>query len=74
MGLNGWEELANAIIVQAAKDYKILRQILKDKPWNQYAEKQMADLLDFFHSAWFAELTDINPDYLLRRLREEDTE
>ena len=64
-----WQALANAIVVQAAKDYLRELRTLKRHP-NCIASKQQALALEeFFHSDWYELLTDVNPDYLIQRLR-----
>ncbi len=69
---NGYHELANAIILQAVKDYRTLKMGMKENPWNTTLAKQMSDLMQFFHSQWFRQLTDAHPDYLIKKLGEED--
>ena len=62
--MNPYETLANAIILQAAKDY---RASWKKK--NGSAERQQ--IQKFFHSRLFANITNVNPDYLIERLEAE---
>ena len=62
--MNPYEALANAIIEQAAKDY---RASWKKK--NGAAERRQ--IRDFFHSRLFSNITDVNPDYLIERLEAE---
>jgi hypothetical protein len=63
-----YRNLANAIIVQAAKDYrKALRQ-LKRNPKYDAAKNTKNEVERFFHSEWFRFLTDADPDYLLDRI------
>lgn len=60
-----YRTLANAIIVQAAKDYrKALRQ-LRRNPRYETARNEKNDVERFFHSEWFHFLMDADPDYLL---------
>lgn len=60
-----YRTLANAIIVQAAKDYrKALRQ-LRRNPRYETARNEKNEVERFFHSEWFHFLTDTDPDYLL---------
>ena len=60
-----YRALANAIIVQAAKDYrKALRQ-LRRNPRYETARNEKNDVERFFHSEWFHYLTNVDPDYLL---------
>lgn len=66
-----YENLANAIVAQAAKDYIAALKKLKRKRNNKMAMQEAMDLERFFHSAWYAQLTSVDPDYLIRRLRNE---
>ncbi len=61
MGVVGYQMLANAIVIQAAKDYR--RQVK--------AGKVAKELERFFKSTWFKELTSIDPEYITRRIKEE---
>ncbi len=66
-----YQALANAIIIQAAKDYKATLRSLKRHP-NSYAARMNAKELEgFFRSRWFSVLTDVNAEYLIKKLREE---
>ena len=55
-----YENLANAIILQAVKDYR-----LHDD------EKELASIERFFRSGWFNTLTSIDPEMLIAKLRKE---
>lgn len=58
--MNPYEELANAIVLQAVKDYR-----LHDD------EQELASIERFFRSGWFSVLTSINPEMLISKLRKE---
>ena len=58
--MNPYEELANAIVLQAVKDYR-----LHDD------ERELARIERFFRSGWFSTLTSINPEMLISKLRKE---
>ena len=58
--MDPYEELANAIIVQACKDYRLTDN-----------EEELKEIEDFFHSDWFAVLTSLDPDLLITKLRKE---
>ncbi len=58
--MNPYEELANAIVLQAVKDYR-----LHDD------EQELASIERFFRSGWFGVLTRIDPEMLIAKLREE---
>ena len=66
-----YQNLANAIVAQAAEDYrKDLRRIMAD-PADREALKDALKIEQFFHSGWFGVLTGVDPDYLINRLRKE---
>ena len=56
--MNPYEELANAIILQAVKDYRRL--------WNYKKEHHAKrEIIRFFYSQWFAILSRLDPNYLI---------
>ena len=55
-----YENLANAIVLQAVKDYR-----LHDD------EQELANIERFFRSGWFSLLTNVNPEILIAKLRKE---
>jgi hypothetical protein len=75
-----WQNLAAAIVAQACRDYvKSYKIVLKEKncPSGQlsnYHRGNLKSIEHFFHSDWYAMLTDIDPDHLIRQLRSEITE
>ena len=66
-----YENLANAIVRQAAEDYMYALRRLKHDPKNYSAQRSVWEQEKFFHSEWYSMLTSADPDYLIRRLREE---
>ncbi len=70
--MDSWENLANAIILQAVKDYREARKKLKKRPKNEDAKLMVSDCEAFFRSEWFKDLTNLNGEVLLKRLREEN--
>ena len=66
-----YQAMANAIIEQAAKDYRDSVRRLKRYPDSKAGMETAMELERFFHSDWYATLTDIDPDYLINRLRKE---
>ncbi len=65
------EKLANAIIMQAVKDYRTARKKLKKRPTNKDVELMVIDTEKFFRSDWFTALTNVDGRVLLRKLQEE---
>ena len=67
-----YENLANAIIIQAAKDYqKALRQ-LRRNPNYASAAYTKHEVEQFFRSQWFHFLTNVDPEYLIEELSRAD--
>ena len=66
-----YENLANAIILLAVKDYRKAMKALKRNPGSIFAQACRDDVTRFFQSVWFAQLTELDGEKLLLRLREE---
>jgi hypothetical protein len=58
--LNPYENLANAIVLQAVKDYRLTDD-----------ERELKEIERFFRSGWFGVLSKVDPEYLIRQLRKE---
>jgi len=65
-----YENLANAIVLSAVEDYKaaLLRQ--KRNPESISAAEDLKRLEKFFYSDWYEVLTDLDPGYLIRKMKE----
>lgn len=66
-----WEDFANAIIVQAANDYRKVRKKLHDNPKDERALGEKRSIERFFHSDWYEVLTTVDGQYILNRLNNE---
>ena len=66
-----YQNLANAIVLSAVKDYRDALKKLKKKPNNKLAADEHDDIERFFRSGYFAILTEIDPEYLIDRLNKE---
>ena len=66
-----YEILANAIVEQAAKDYRWARTTLAKDAGNVAAAAMRSETERFFRSAWFGQLTRIDGEWLLQRLEGE---
>ena len=66
-----YENLANAIIVLAAKDYRAALHRQKRHPSSHETQRTIDRLETFFRSAWFEVLTDVEGEYLIARIRKE---
>ena len=69
--ITNYENLANAIILQAVRDYRTALKCLKANPRNKatYADKDEVER--FFRSDWFSVLTSVDGEMLIRSLQEE---
>ncbi len=57
---NLYENLANAIILRAVDDYRLVED-----------ESDLAEIERFFRSGWFGVLTKLEPELLITKLRKE---
>ena len=69
--MDAYEKLANAIIIQAAKDYRVAKRKLRRKPGNKDAKTEAESIERFFRSDWFRALTEVDGEMLIRKLNEE---
>lgn len=70
--MSPYENLANAIILQAAKDYRSALRKLKRSPRNHLAQAEADSIERFFRSDWYKCLTDVDGEMVIRKLREEN--
>ena len=69
--MNPYENLANAIVLSAANDYRDALKKLARGRRNSDAKRTKAECLRFFRSGWFGILTSLDPEVLVDKL---DTE
>ena len=69
--MDPYEALANAVIEQAAKDYRDACFLLKWKRCNRTAEDMKCDCESFFTSEWCKVLTNLDGAKILGQLRKE---
>lgn len=67
----GWKNLANAIILQAVKDFKPAYKRLRRHPNDKVAQNQVRELTRFSCSDYFATLTELDGPTLLNRIMRE---
>ena len=60
-----YQNLANAIILLAVKDYKTILRCLMRNPRNEDAQREKKRLGRFFFSHWFGVHTDLDPKRLI---------
>ena len=65
------ESLANAIIKQAADDFRNAHRKLLKAPHDHEAKERIRDVKKFLRSRWYTVLTTIDGEYLLRMLSDE---
>lgn len=67
-----YENLANAIIIQACKDFRraykryLRRYRSSDKP-----DTELLELESFFRSDWYKTLTSVDGEYLMDKIKKE---
>lgn len=66
---NPYERLANAIIIQASKDYMTSLRKKKRNPGSASAEHDIRECERFFRSGWYQVLTSVDGEYLIIKLR-----
>ena len=66
-----YENLANAIVLQAVKDYReVLARAASHSARDCY-QRSKDDLECFFRSGWFGLLTHLDPELLISKLKAE---
>ena len=63
-----YQALANAIIVQAVKDFKPAYRRLKRHPNDKLAQDTVREITKFFCSDYFCALSDLDGPVLLNRI------
>lgn len=66
----GYIRLSLAIIKSAAADYMRALKAAKKNPKSRVARQNVATQEKFFHSAWYRVLTNVDGEYLIRRMKE----
>ena len=66
---NGWDDLAEAIILRAVEDYRHTNSRLRAKPEDDRLQKRKEEIEEFFRSSWFQVLTDLNGRQLLHQIQ-----
>lgn len=64
-----YEELANAIVLQAFKDYRkaLFKLVQEPEEWKHQSSKKKLER--FFHSKWYRTLTDLDPAILMQEAK-----
>lgn len=72
--ISGYDVLAEAIVVQAAKDYMHWLKVLKRTRFASVraeAKMQIRELERFFYGGYYELLTDVPGEYIIIRLKKE---
>ncbi len=68
---DNYTNLANAIVLQAVKDYRKALRILYRYPDHRLAQHESRSIERFFRSDWFGVLTNLDPEVLITKLKAE---
>ena len=66
-----YENLANSIVLLAVKDYRAALKKLKKWPRNESAKTMKDEVERFFRSDWYRELTSVDSNFLIEKLKSE---
>ena len=69
-----YQDLANAIILMAVKDYRDALKKLKKRPRYGPAHDIKNEVERFFRSDWYRELTSVDGNVLIKKLQAEVSE
>lgn len=69
-----YQDLANAIILMAVKDYRDTLKKLKKRPRYGPAHDIKNEVERFFRSDWYRELTSVDGNVLIKKLQAEVSE
>ena len=69
--MNGYEALANAIIIQAAKDFRAAYKRMKRFPNDVRAQDEVREITKFFCSGWFEALSELDGPTWRRKRKDE---
>ena len=67
--LDRYENLVNAIVLQAAIDYKRALLHLKWNPENRNWKSEKKKIIEFFKSDWYRVLTEVEPGLILEEMK-----
>ncbi len=65
-----YQALANAVVALAAKDYMKALRALKRNPKSKAAADEVETLERFFRSDLYSLYTSVDPEYLIKKLKE----
>lgn len=68
--IEGYEKLAADIVLQAVNDFRTAAKEYKKGKHTEENLKVMKEVIDFIKSDWYKVLTDIDPDKVIKKLKE----
>ena len=71
MDEENYQDLANAIILQAVKDFRAAHRRLERFPNDKAAQSEVRDITTFFCSQYFTALTTLDGPSLLQKIIDE---
>lgn len=71
MEYDAYQELANAIIVRAAEDYRTLLRLQRNYPNNSVVEQKIKELEYDIHTPFFQSLTALDVDQIFAEILKE---
>ena len=66
-----YQDLANAVVTRAAKDYKYYHKRIEKNPKDDYAKHEVRELEAFFSSKWMKRIINIDGAEILARIKGE---
>jgi hypothetical protein len=69
--IDPYENLANAIVLDAVKDYRKALKTLRMNPKSKSALAEKDEIERFFRSGWYQLLTKVDGEMLIEKLNEE---
>ena len=66
-----YENLANAIVYQAVKDYRKILKLCMEHPNSAECQSEKENLEQFFKSKWYSILTELDGEWLIEKIRED---
>lgn len=68
---NGYRSLAAAIVLQAIKDFRKAARRYKARKTKEKSLWEIQEIIQFIQSGWFRALTDLDPEAVIEKLKEE---
>ena len=70
-GSEGYIRLGNAVVKTAVNDYRKCLLVSKKHPFDERTQNELERIEKFFHSRLYGVITTLDPDTLIRKIREE---